>query len=351
MLQVGNVGMTITEQLTHFMLWCIASAPLLAGNDIVHASNETLRILTAAELIEVNQDPGQDGRLQGVSVGPAWAALPTQQPQSGSPLSVTSSAAVQPIMSTTAEKMNVVVQECDPNSAAQVWEVANGSTITQKNTGLLLTVDGCDRAPLDPFGPGANVTAAPPVGAASKCSGNEQRFTSHPNGTVTTAVDGQCLNVFGGSNGHPYQRNVDVQTFSCAKGSTETNSQWALRPDGLIQSSAPKLGCLSTKPWKPGPAPSPGPAPAPKGGNSEVWAKNMSDGSVVALLVNLDDATTQDLTASWAQLGLTAGTKVAARDLWLRQDIGVLASNNSFTAKAVPPHGGVMIKLTVSAPQ
>ena len=89
----------------------------------------------------------------------------------------------------------------------------------------------------------------------------------------------------------------------------------------------------------------------PVGVNSEVWAKNMSDGSVVALLVNLDDATTQDLTASWAQLGLTAGTKVAARDLWLRQDIGVLASNNSFTAKAVPPHGGVMIKLTVSAPQ
>ena len=52
MLQVGNVGMTETEQLTHFMLWCIASAPLLAGNDIVHASDETLRILTAPELIE-----------------------------------------------------------------------------------------------------------------------------------------------------------------------------------------------------------------------------------------------------------------------------------------------------------
>ena len=29
--------------------WCIASAPLLAGTDIVRATNETLAILTAAE--------------------------------------------------------------------------------------------------------------------------------------------------------------------------------------------------------------------------------------------------------------------------------------------------------------
>ena len=344
MLQVGNVGMTETEQLTHFMLWCIASAPLLAGNDIVHASDETLRILTAPELIEVNQDPGQDGQLQGVSVGPASAASPTQQPWSKS-LAATADAAAPLPAPAAAGIMNVVVQKCDPSIVAQVWEVTNGSAITQRSTGLLLTVDACGRAPLDPFGPGANITAAPPAGAASKCGGNEQRFTLHPNGTITTAVDGQCMNVFGGTNGRPYRRNVDVQTFSCAKGSAESNSQWVLRSDGLVQSRASNLGCLSTMPWTPGPAPSPGPGPAPKGGTSEVWAKNMSDGSVVALLVNLDDTATQDLTASWAQLGLAPGSKVAARDLWLRKDIGVLAPGDKFTAKAVPPHGGTMIKL------
>ena len=47
--QIGNVGLTWAEQRTHMAYWCIVSAPLLAGNDIVHATNETLQILTAAE--------------------------------------------------------------------------------------------------------------------------------------------------------------------------------------------------------------------------------------------------------------------------------------------------------------
>jgi len=65
MLQIGNVGLTWTEQRTHMAYWCIASAPLLAGNDIVHATNKTLEILTAAEYIMVNQDLGVDGAIQG----------------------------------------------------------------------------------------------------------------------------------------------------------------------------------------------------------------------------------------------------------------------------------------------
>ena len=55
MLQVGNVGLTPDEQRSHFSLWCLAGAPLLAGTDIEHASAETLAILTAPELLEVNQ--------------------------------------------------------------------------------------------------------------------------------------------------------------------------------------------------------------------------------------------------------------------------------------------------------
>ena len=47
MLQVGNVGLTYDEQKSHFSLWCIMSAPLLAGTDIEHASAATLAILTA----------------------------------------------------------------------------------------------------------------------------------------------------------------------------------------------------------------------------------------------------------------------------------------------------------------
>eukprot|EP00937_MAST-01D_sp_MAST-1D-sp2_P002502 g2502.t1 len=315
---VGNVGMTHTEQLSHFMMWCIASAPLLAGNDLVHASKQTLAILTAPELIAVDQDPGIDGRLQGVSLGPAATAVPS---------SARANAGV----------MKVVVQACDSESTSQLWGVENRSAITQRESGLLLTVAGCARAPLDPFGPGANVTAAPATGTGSKCAGADQRFTLHPNGTITTAVDGQCLNVYGGIPGKPYNH-LDVQTFSCAKGSTEKNSQWDVRADGRIASRMPHTGCLATKAWTPGPAPSPPPS------QSELWAKGMSDGSVVALLVNLDGDTTQDLTASWAQLGMAPGTKVTVRDLWLRENLGTVA--DAFTAKAVPPHGARMVKLT-----
>ena len=57
MLQVGNVGLTVTESRSHFALWCFLAAPLLIGTDLHTASNETIAILGAAELIKVDQDP------------------------------------------------------------------------------------------------------------------------------------------------------------------------------------------------------------------------------------------------------------------------------------------------------
>jgi len=56
LLQIGTAGLSIDEQKTHFALWCIATAPLLASFDIRSASDETIDILTNPELIAVNQD-------------------------------------------------------------------------------------------------------------------------------------------------------------------------------------------------------------------------------------------------------------------------------------------------------
>lgn len=56
MLQVGNLKTDI-ENRTHFGLWCILAAPLMAGNDLRTMSDETRDILTAPEVLEVNQDP------------------------------------------------------------------------------------------------------------------------------------------------------------------------------------------------------------------------------------------------------------------------------------------------------
>jgi len=56
MLEVGNGGMTSTEYRSHFSLWCILAAPLIAGNDVRQMTPEIKMILTNKELIAVNQD-------------------------------------------------------------------------------------------------------------------------------------------------------------------------------------------------------------------------------------------------------------------------------------------------------
>ena len=62
MLEVGNGGMTTAEYRAHFSLWCLLSAPLLAGNDIRRMTPEIRDLLTNREVIAVDQDPLQQGR-------------------------------------------------------------------------------------------------------------------------------------------------------------------------------------------------------------------------------------------------------------------------------------------------
>lgn len=63
MLQVGNPGLSETENQAHFSIWSMLAAPLMAGNDLRHMSESTLEILTNKEVIAVDQDPiGIQGR-------------------------------------------------------------------------------------------------------------------------------------------------------------------------------------------------------------------------------------------------------------------------------------------------
>ncbi|HET9741667.1 MAG TPA: alpha-galactosidase [Terriglobales bacterium] len=63
MLEVGNGGMTNTEYISHFSLWAMLAAPLMAGNDLRTMSPEIREILTNREVIAVDQDAlGQQGR-------------------------------------------------------------------------------------------------------------------------------------------------------------------------------------------------------------------------------------------------------------------------------------------------
>ena len=57
MLEVGNKALTSVECRSHFAMWSMLAAPLIAGNNI-STMNDTIRdILTAPEIIAIDQDP------------------------------------------------------------------------------------------------------------------------------------------------------------------------------------------------------------------------------------------------------------------------------------------------------
>ena len=63
MLEVGNGGMTPSEYRTHFSLWAMMAAPLMAGNDIANMDETTRSILLNKEVIAIDQDKlGAQGR-------------------------------------------------------------------------------------------------------------------------------------------------------------------------------------------------------------------------------------------------------------------------------------------------
>lgn len=63
MLEVGNGGMTRDEYITHFSMWSMLAAPLMAGNDLRSMNKETIEILANKEVIAVDQDSlGQQAR-------------------------------------------------------------------------------------------------------------------------------------------------------------------------------------------------------------------------------------------------------------------------------------------------
>lgn len=55
--QVGNGLLTFEEQRSHFALWALLKAPLIISADLRSVQPASLAILTAHELIAVNQDP------------------------------------------------------------------------------------------------------------------------------------------------------------------------------------------------------------------------------------------------------------------------------------------------------
>jgi alpha-galactosidase len=63
MLEVGNGGLSPAESRSHFSLWALLAAPLMAGHDVAAMTPAVRDILLNREVIAVNQDPlGVAGR-------------------------------------------------------------------------------------------------------------------------------------------------------------------------------------------------------------------------------------------------------------------------------------------------
>jgi alpha-galactosidase len=56
MLEIGNGGMTDAEYRTHFSLWSLLAAPLIAGHDVRAMTEATKQILTNQEVVAIDQD-------------------------------------------------------------------------------------------------------------------------------------------------------------------------------------------------------------------------------------------------------------------------------------------------------
>jgi alpha-galactosidase len=71
---VGNGSLTENQNKAHFGMWAIMAAPLIAGNDLRSMSASVKAVLTASEVIAVNQDPlGVQGtRVKGSGSLEVW---------------------------------------------------------------------------------------------------------------------------------------------------------------------------------------------------------------------------------------------------------------------------------------
>jgi len=144
-------------------------------------------------------------------------------------------------------------------------------------------------------------------------NGAGQAWTLNSDSSLTVTLNGQkrCLDVydFAGPN---------VELYDCNGGA---NQKWTFNSDGTLTSAGK---CLDLA------------------GSLEVWAGPLSDGSKAVILFNRSSGSAK-ITASWSDIGISAGTSCDVRDLWQRKSVGTF--KDSFSA-TVASHGVVMVKIS-----
>lgn len=247
MMEVGRGGLTDTEQRSHFALWAMMAAPLIAGNDLRSMSTATQTILKNPRLIAIDQDTlglqatqvTNDGTrrvlAKRLSNGDVAVALFNQ---GGSTTTVSTSAAaigksgstftLQDAWSGATTSSTGAISASVPAHGTVVYRVSGGTT-TPPPTGSTLVSASSGRCLDVPNGNTANGTQ--PV--IWDCNGGaNQRWTVSGQSLQTL---GKCLDAPTGATA-----GVKVQLWDC---NGQTNQQWTLQSDGTVRGAASGL-CL-----------------------------------------------------------------------------------------------------------
>jgi alpha-galactosidase len=285
MLEVGNGHMTTAEYRAHFSLWCLMKSPLLVGCDITKMSADTLAILTAPEVIAVNQDPlGVQGSL--------ITSKLMQRPAGWMPA---------------AEPAALEVRACKSGAVSQQFVLQSDSTI--RNQGLCVDITDCKSA----NEAAVETYTCHPTDTNSCAQSKNQLWDYGSDQTIKSRMDGRCLDVYNFAG-------PKVQMYSCNAG---TNQKWTFNSaDSTLRNNGLCLTAIAGSELL------------------QVYAGLQADKSQVAVLFNRAQAAA-NMTLSFSDIGMSGAHKV--RDLWARKDLGTFTGE--FVAM-VPSHDVVMVKVS-----
>lgn len=238
MLEVGNGGMTETEQRSHFAMWAMMAAPLIAGNDVRSASAATLTILRNAGLIAVNQDAlglqaaqvSNDGTRRVIAKrlanGDVAVAL-LNQGSSTATISTTANAigktgasfGLRDLWTGAASTTSGTISASVPAHGTAVFRVSGGG-LAPAPVPFSLRSESAGRCLDSPKGAAANGTQQ----AIWECNGGAQQLITR-NGNALQLL-GMCLETPSGTTA-----GAKVRRWYCNGGA---NQQWNLNGNGTI---------------------------------------------------------------------------------------------------------------------
>ena len=348
-LEVGNAGMpwapgtamTMEEWRAHYSLWIVMKAPIMIGCDLsTPLCKSALPLFLNKEMLKINQDD---------------LGVQAKRVRSTERLTISKSGKCR------SEELpqNTVIAPCDANDALQRWSLHPNGTISMVSTGECLQLDSgqggdCSGAACNPHAASFRIWANNAASAmcddpASCCGAREQLWTLTANHTVVNNVSGQCLTVHAEG-----MHNVGVDPCSSELAGfqvwdfQEGDRAGGVREEAAAASAAaPVAGrFVSSSVALPSGAKSclartDDVAP----GRTEVFAGPLAGGDRVVLLFNRNRTAAADIGVSWRELGLAAGAKMKARDLWRGTDVPGTFSG-SFEAAGVPVHGVKVFRLS-----